>query len=662
MGQGLKRAAMVARSVSLVAAMLLGQQSRAATSLYWNADGDYYNNNMATGAGLGGSGLWGNSYFVNSTSTSPATFDNTFKYDVVFWGTAGNVALDSVKWPGSLTIKTDGYTFSGAGIFFDTGTRGEIDVQTGTTSLNNDVTTASPSIALSKFGAGTLAIDSGTINAPMFVSAGVVSINNSARLGSLSHTITLSGGTLRSTQAAGPTVTAFMSSNHPLALTAAGGTIDVTSGPLAYGGTMTATLGATLTKTGAGDFTYTGSPGAMQSRLRVTGGFYSSFWGPVRSFVGVPVADLVTLDGGGLSGTQGTEENQGILIASGGGTLRTAGSLGYRGPISGAGALNITRTANVSAFSSYVWLMNTTSTFTGPINVTSSQLIADSAGDASATAPITLDGSRLANSAYADLYAPLRPVIVAAGGAQLTNLRTMTLAGISGPGNLSKPFNNGSVVTNHIRVNDLSLAAGSVAIKPGGGAGGVSHVHAIDITTAQLDLKDNAVVIDAADVSGVEAMVGSGRNGGSWDGFGIVTTMTDATSPHARTTLGTARAGDALNLQSNQTTTWSGQTVGADAVIVMYTLSGDANLDGMVDADDYFNLDSGFASQQQASYFNGDLDYNGRIDADDYFILDRGYHTSGDAFAGVSAVPEPGTAAMLTATALGLLRRRRAAR
>ena len=111
----------------------------------------------------------------------------------------------------------------------------------------------------------------------------------------------------------------------------------------------------------------------------------------------------------------------------------------------------------------------------------------------------------------------------------------------------------------------------------------------------------------------------------------------------------------------------------------MYTYSGDANLDGKVDADDYFQIDSNYnksgptGQRNRLRYFNkGDFNYDGNINGDDYFLIDSTYvgqagvviaHgapsiDAGDAIAGVAAVPEPASLSMLVLGA-GLIARRR---
>lgn len=56
-------------------------------------------------------------------------------------------------------------------------------------------------------------------------------------------------------------------------------------------------------------------------------------------------------------------------------------------------------------------------------------------------------------------------------------------------------------------------------------------------------------------------------------------------------------------------------------VVVKYTWGGDADLNGELNGDDYFAIDSN-ALAQTPGFHNGDFDYNGVIDGDDYFIID----------------------------------------
>lgn len=128
--------------------------------------------------------------------------------------------------------------------------------------------------------------------------------------------------------------------------------------------------------------------------------------------------------------------------------------------------------------------------------------------------------------------------------------------------------------------------------------------------STKLDVADNELIVQlpegeslADTLAYVTDLVRSGRNGGSWTGPGIVST-TAATNALA----GLAIAPDELTSQ----------------IRVKQTYNGDANLDGLIDADDYFQIDSGFITQAKG-YANGDFNYDDVINADDYFLIDSAF-------------------------------------
>ena len=88
-----------------------------------------------------------------------------------------------------------------------------------------------------------------------------------------------------------------------------------------------------------------------------------------------------------------------------------------------------------------------------------------------------------------------------------------------------------------------------------------------------------------------------------------------------------AEASGVLNY-TGSSALFDGQTVDSTAVLVKYTYTGDADLNGHIDGDDYFRVDLGFNSGVP-SYLHGDFDLNGRIDADDYFLVDYNFIKQG---------------------------------
>jgi hypothetical protein len=199
----------------------------------------------------------------------------------------------------------------------------------------------------------------------------------------------------------------------------------------------------------------------------------------------------------------------------------------------------------------------------------------------------------------------------------------------------------------------LDVAAGKARVRDSA-TFGTLRVTGVDVgAEGQLDLNGDAlrVVGGAAGADGGEAalravteLLRRGRNGGEtrWDGNGITSTLVSATP------LMTLAAG-----------------ISGDDVIVIPTYDGDANLDGRINADDYFRIDSGFLDQPaDPLYAQGDFNYDGTINADDYFLIDSAFlgqtGPAAAAFVSVVAAPEPGVGfAALAWMAVGLRRRRR---
>jgi len=108
---------------------------------------------------------------------------------------------------------------------------------------------------------------------------------------------------------------------------------------------------------------------------------------------------------------------------------------------------------------------------------------------------------------------------------------------------------------------------------------------------------------------------------------------------------------------------FDGYPVNIGDILVKPTWNGDANLDGVVNADDYFLIDNGFITQAPGCQ-NGDFNYDGVINADDYFLIDSAFLCqTGPLSAAVRApaVPEPATLFFLAFASLTLISRRRRA-
>jgi hypothetical protein len=116
-------------------------------------------------------------------------------------------------------------------------------------------------------------------------------------------------------------------------------------------------------------------------------------------------------------------------------------------------------------------------------------------------------------------------------------------------------------------------------------------------------------------------------------------------------------------------TSFGGQTVGTDDLLVKYTYFGDADFDGVVTSNDYFQIDNGFQNAR-TGWINGDFDYDGAVSSNDYFLIDNALNANGPALvpaavasaaplSGVSAVPESASLGVIAFAGVRLLLRRR---
>ncbi|MCY2953561.1 MAG: hypothetical protein NTU53_16520, partial [Planctomycetota bacterium] len=193
---------------------------------------------------------------------------------------------------------------------------------------------------------------------------------------------------------------------------------------------------------------------------------------------------------------------------------------------------------------------------------------------------------------------------------------------------------------------------------------GLSFGGAADVWEGTLDLTNSDLIIEATPqtrdqvLSDVANQIKTARAGGKWTGDGI-TSSTARDNPYTGlAVLLNYRYGSIKPLLEM----FDGESVDNSCILVKYTWDGDANLDGRINADDYFRIDGGFISQE-GGYRNGDFNYDGIVNADDYFLIDSAFiGQSGPLRAGAvqpSAVPEPTGLIVLVAGMFCLAARRR---
>jgi hypothetical protein len=197
-------------------------------------------------------------------------------------------------------------------------------------------------------------------------------------------------------------------------------------------------------------------------------------------------------------------------------------------------------------------------------------------------------------------------------------------------------------------------------------------------TAATFDLTNNAMIVDYTGTSPlgtltadpapqplIEYLLHRGYNGGNWLGTGLTSSSAAATAGSGHpTAIGYGEASAIFDFSSNPTATFLGNTVDSTAVLMRYTLAGDANMDGTVNGLDFNALANGFGTS--AKWTSGDFDYSGSVDSSDFALLAENYGmTIGSAAAVPSAslgsvVPEPTSIGVIGLAALAFRRRRQA--
>ena len=200
---------------------------------------------------------------------------------------------------------------------------------------------------------------------------------------------------------------------------------------------------------------------------------------------------------------------------------------------------------------------------------------------------------------------------------------------------------------------ELNVLVGEAALVAGAGAV-VTPSLLVASHDSVLDLADGALVVDyepgSSPIDDVAGWVRSGFHsggGGYWDGNGIVSSRAAA---EGLTAVGVL---DNADPKVGGKTEFAGESVDATAVLARYTWWGDANLDGVIDANDYDVIDKNylFTPNPAAPWFTGDFTYDGVIDANDYDRIDKAYlFQTGPLGASDPAAPMPSP---IAAPALG---------
>ena len=196
------------------------------------------------------------------------------------------------------------------------------------------------------------------------------------------------------------------------------------------------------------------------------------------------------------------------------------------------------------------------------------------------------------------------------------------------------------------------------------------NITSLSITgNATLDITNNHIIINYGSgpdpITSIAAWIASGYAGGTWTGSGII-------SSAAQTNAGSYGLGYADSADpGNPAGLSSGQ------IEIMYTLLGDANLDGKVNGTDFNLMAANFNQAVTNGWDEGDFNYDGKVNGSDFVLLADNFNqfasqsavsaadlAAVDSFAaanGISLtnVPEPGSLGLCTLGVIGVLARRR---
>jgi GH25 family lysozyme M1 (1,4-beta-N-acetylmuramidase) len=361
-----------------------------------------------------------------------------------------------------------------------------------------------------------------------------------------------------------------------------------------------ATSGVDSTTIGAGDVTVTGPNFSQGATFKS----YNTSTGVATYEITAPGALWNAAASGTYTVSQNASQVKDVF-----GNVRPSGSIG-------------TFAFSTFAYRSGAALVVDYGTSAGSISLSLSggNLVVTKNGSAStfssaSTSTITVSGSS-ANQTFTFNGPITQPVTVAMGtGSDVVNVAggVLTLASDVSPAtpNLTINISPGAslAITSVQHLAALNVTGATVTLASGGNNTLVTSALSLS-NNAGIDLADNAMIINGGS-SSLTAIVGwlaSGFNQGAWDGAGIRSSSAAADGSMSQA------LGYALNSDLGYST-FMGQNVDQNALLIRYTKYGDNNLDGVVDVgNDFALLIDGLATANASSWVQGDYTYDGKVD------------------------------------------------
>jgi hypothetical protein len=434
-------------------------------------------------------------------------------------------------------------------------------------------------------------------------------------------------------------------------LAVAGGTFTSNGATTLSGANLTAETGGKMLFPDA--TSYTGSNGA-NTTISATG-----------SGSKISLTALTTFAGGGYDGYSGTQYATSIQATSG-------------GEIDLAGAIGI----NPNASNNIITLDNTGGILgvAGITSLTSTNLTDEGGESLSFTKATSLTAVNLTASGGSQLLFPDATSYTGSNGANttisatgsgskisLTALTTFAGGGYDGYSGTQyatsiQATSGGEIdISGQISgfVQFTSSAGGIISITGSGGLSSLTvsgtgsilklnpgpqiyTVTSLSVTGGgTLDLTDNELLINygsnADPIDAIAAEIASGYNGGAWNGTGIISSAARTNPTYA---LGYADSADPNNPAN----------LAADQIEVMYTLQGDANLDGKVNGVDFNLMSAAFDQAITAGWDYGDFNYDGKVNGNDFVLLADNFNQFASQSAAAISASANGTSTEATQT------------
>jgi hypothetical protein len=198
-------------------------------------------------------------------------------------------------------------------------------------------------------------------------------------------------------------------------------------------------------------------------------------------------------------------------------------------------------------------------------------------------------------------------------------------ANLAGPASIEELVATSTATVNFTTSQTLASLTLSNSARVSLAAGGtlLLRTSGLSITnSASLDLNDNDLIVQAQSATRdtvlfqVNNLIRIARNDGVWDAPGLTSTTARNRAD------GLTGLAAALNDNGGGAKLWTNED--ANAILVKYTWNGDVNLDGAINLNDYFLIDSGYLAKGK-NYISGDVNYDGGVNLNDYFLIDSAY-------------------------------------